>query len=80
MLIDRETGIALIRVAAAEEAYPVRYATACPARPYLFIDWFNGEKDMAAQVMRCGTAYRAIASAHARGLSGQNWTLYERVD
>lgn len=79
LLIDRETGIALIRVAAAEEHYPLTYATACPARPYLFIDWFNGQEPSPPTLTRCGATYRAIASAEARGLSGQNWTLYERV-
>lgn len=81
VMIDRETGLALIRVAAAELGYPVAIVTACPAASFLFMDWFSGEKaSPAATIARCGATYQAIAGATTRGLSGQNWTLYERVD
>jgi hypothetical protein len=80
VMIVRETGLALVRVAAAEAGYPVDIATACPAAPFVFSDWFNGEKASPAAVTLCGRSYRAIAAATSRGLAGQNWTLYERVD
>ena len=78
--IDRETGLALLKVAAAEAAYPVDIVTTCPAARFVFADWFNGEQDSPATITRCGARYRGIAGADGRGLSGQNWTLYERVD
>jgi hypothetical protein len=80
VMIDRETGLALMRVAAAEARYPVVIATACPAAQFVFADWFNGEKASPATIVRCRQTYRSVASATSRGLAGQNWTLYERVD
>ncbi|MBA2918471.1 hypothetical protein GON01_05725 [Sphingomonas sp. MAH-20] len=80
VMIDRETGLALMQVAAAEAGYPVAITTACPAAPFVFADWFNGEKASPATIARCGKSYRAIAAAASRGLAGQNWTLYERVE
>jgi len=80
VLVERQSGIALVVVAAAEQAYPLRYATACPARPYLFIDRYGAGSRGPPRVTRCGAAYRAIAAAESHGFSGQNWTLYERVD
>lgn len=79
LLINRRSGIALMRVAAAEENYPLSYANACPARAYLFVDWYKRESPPAPRLTRCGVAYGAIAAARSRGLSGQNWTLYERM-
>ncbi|MBS0502940.1 MAG: hypothetical protein JSS55_03880 [Proteobacteria bacterium] len=77
--IDRETGLALLKVAAAEASYPIDIAASCPAARFVFADWFNGEPGSSAEIIRCGVRYRGIASADGRGLSGQNWTLYERV-
>lgn len=79
VLIDRETGIALLKVAAAEARYPLAIATDCPATRFLFADWFNGEDGPPNVVQRCGARYHAIASADGTGMSAQNWTLYERV-
>lgn len=80
VLIERANGTAILRVAAAEQGYTLRYTMACPAQPFLFLDRFKGEKQPPAALPYCGATYRAIASAIARGMSGQNWTLYERVD
>ena len=77
--IERETGLALIRVAAAQGDYPVAVARGCPAARYLFYDWFIGEIDMAGPLERCGHRYVPITGARSRGISGQNWLLYERV-
>ena len=79
VIIDRETGLALLKVAAAEAGYRLEIATSCPAARFVFADWFNGEADSPATVERCGARYRAIASADGTGMSAQNWTLYERV-
>lgn len=80
VFIDRETGYALLKVAAAEAGYPIDIASTCPAGPFVFADWFNGEPGSPRILQRCGATFRPIADGRARGLSGQNWTLYERVD
>ncbi len=79
LTIDRETGLALIRVAAAQAGYPVRMMRGCPAADYLFVDWFNGEMESFGPLARCGHRYAPIAGGTSRGISGQNWTLYARV-
>ena len=80
VIIDRETGLALLKVAAAEAGYPIEIAMTCLPARFVFADWFNGEPDGPPAIRRCGFTYRAILSGDGRGLSGQNWTLYERVD
>lgn len=79
VMIERETGLALLRVAAAEARYPLSIGTGCPATRFVFSDWFNGEPDAPPVLRRCGVAYRAIASMDGTGMSAQNWTLYERT-
>jgi len=79
VMIERETGLALLRVAAAQARYPVHIGTGCPAARFVFSDWFNGEPDSPPVLRRCGATYRAIATADGTGMSAQNWTLYERV-
>ena len=80
ILIERETGLALLKVAAAQADYPIEIVSACPAAQFVFSDWFNGEPDSPRVIRRCGATYRGIATADGRGMSAQNWTLYERVD
>lgn len=79
VMIVRETGLALLRVAAAEADYPLRIETNCPAARFVFADWLEGEEDAPPTLRRCGAEYRAIAEADGTGMSAQNWTLYERV-
>lgn len=77
--IDRETGLALIRVAAAQASYPITMVTGCPPADFLFVDWFNGETEKFGPLTRCGHRYTPLAGATSRGISGQNWTLYARL-
>lgn len=79
VMLERETGLALVKVAAAEADYPATASLTCPAR-FVFADSFTIEPEGPDRILRCGGAYRAIARATAHGLSGQNWTLYERLD
>lgn len=79
VMLERETGLALVKVAAAEAGYPVTASLTCPAR-FVFADSYSIEPEGPDRILRCGGAYRAIARATAHGLSGQNWTLYERLD
>ncbi|MGK6319859.1 hypothetical protein [Sphingomonas sp. DT-204] len=75
--LDRETGLAVIRVAAEHQRYPLTIVDAdCPPARFVFIDRFEGQSFPAA-VALCSRRYRPIASARARGLSGTDWTLYE---
>jgi hypothetical protein len=77
--IERETGLALLRVAAAEARYPLRISTSCEGVSFIFSDWFNLEPDAPPVLQRCGATYRAIVTVDGTGMSAQNWTLYERV-
>ena len=78
VLLDRPTGFALLKAAAAHARYPVEIVqTGCRPARFLFVDRFKGE-DFLPAYTRCGAVYRAIASARAHGLSGTHWTLYDR--
>jgi hypothetical protein len=79
VLIDRETGLALLKVAGASAGYRLEIVTTCPAARFVFADWFNGEPDSPSVIERCGARYHAIASADGTGMSAQNWALYERL-
>ena len=76
--LARESGLALLQVAAAEARYPVRLTRDCGRTRFVFAEWFEGENPDALAA-RCGSGLHSVASATSHGLSGQNWTLYERV-
>lgn len=78
VLLDRATGYAILRSAAAHLRYPVTIVQGgCAPARFLFVDRFKGE-DLPVDPVRCGASFRAIAAARAHGLSGTHWTLYER--
>ena len=78
VLLDRPTGLAMLKSAAAHLHYPVQIVeTGCAPAPFLFVDRFKGEEVPIAP-RRCGAIYDVIAGAHAHGLSGTHWTLYRR--
>jgi hypothetical protein len=70
----------LLRAAAAQAGYRLAISTACPADRFAFVDWFDSEPGSPDTIERCGGRFRRIATADGRGMSPQNWTLYERVD
>lgn len=77
ILLDRSTGLAMLEAAAAQARYPlIIVQTDCPPARFLFVDRFKGEEPPAAGI-RCGRRYAPIEKAHAIGLSGTHWTLYE---
>lgn len=76
VMADRETGQAVLKVAAAQAAFPLTITSSCAAR-FAFLDRFGGEV-MPGTLHRCGTVFLPIAAARVRGLSGTHWTLYER--
>jgi len=79
VLLDRDTGFAMLEVAAAHDRYALTIVqTPCPAERFLFIDRFKGET-FPDRPVRCGATYLPIAAARAHGLSGTHWTLYERA-
>jgi hypothetical protein len=78
VLLDRASGLAMLKSAAAHWRYPVDIIeTGCRPARFLFVDRFEGETFPPAPT-RCGASYGRIASARAHGLSGTHWTLYER--
>lgn len=78
VLLDRASGLAMLKSAAAHWRYPIDIVeTGCRPARFLFVDRFKGETFPVAPT-RCGARYRRIASARAHGLSGTHWTLYER--
>lgn len=78
VLLDRPTGLAMLRVAAAHLHYPLAIVeTGCKPAQFLFVDRFKGES-LPVDPVRCGARYSAVAAARARGLSGSHWTLYQR--
>jgi hypothetical protein len=78
LLLDRETGIATLEAAAASAHYPLQVQLAdCTAARFFFADRFRGEEPPRL-IALCGAHYAPIAEAHAHGMSGTHWTLYER--
>jgi hypothetical protein len=80
VMIEREADFAPLRVAAAEVGYPLAIVSGCQTAPFIFEGQFGMEGQSEANIVRCSASYRRIAHASFRGLVGQNWTLYERVD
>lgn len=77
VILDRPTGFAILKVAAAENRYPLAILeNRCGPARFLFLDRVTGEAFPAASI-RCGRRYAPIAAAQAYGLSGSHWTLYE---
>eukprot|EP01037_Dinobryon_pediforme_P029371 gene29371-32981_t len=67
VLLDRESGLAMLRLAAARVHYPITIIeTGCPPARFLFVDRFKGET-LPVDPLRCGARYHAIAAARARG-------------
>lgn len=78
ILVDRETARAQIEVGAAQARYPVTILTAgCPDARFLLADRFQGETPPPTY-RSCGSLYLPVETRRAHGLSGTNWTLYER--
>lgn len=79
VMLDRPSGEAILRVAAAQAAYPLRLATAgCPAQDFVFVNRDIAEPEQPS-IRRCRTRYRRVAGAEPHGLSGTPWTLYRRT-
>lgn len=79
VLMDRNTGEAMIRIAALQAGYPLHLAkNPCPAHEFVFVDRYKGE-ERPSHFARCGVAYRPILEHRAHGLSGTHWTLYRRA-
>jgi hypothetical protein len=78
LILERDTGLATLEVAAAVERYPLEISLAdCPPGRFFFADRFRGEQDP-PNLTRCGQRYAPILSHPAHGMSGTHWTLYER--
>lgn len=77
VLIDNDSGRAVINASAAHAHYPIIVIQSCATAQFLFFSLSPSQK-LSTHIDRCGSRYRRIASARARGLSGTHWTLYER--
>lgn len=81
MLLDEESGLAMVE-AASDHA---RYHLTIVARPcdadirFLFIFRFKGEGFPPNPVLRCKRRYMPISLGRMNGMSGTDWTLYERA-
>lgn len=77
VVLERDTGVAMIESAAAHAKYPLVIAPrGCPAPRFLFADRFRGEV-MPSTATLCGRRYRLVTERLARGMSGTNWALFE---
>lgn len=78
VLLDRETGSAMLEVAAAERRYPIQITLdECLPSQFLLVDRFKGEENP-PRLLRCGARFVPILHRRAHGLSGTHWTLYAR--
>ncbi|MCX8475653.1 MAG: hypothetical protein MT490_07620 [Sphingomonas sp.] len=78
ILLNRDTGLAMLEVAAAHARYPLAITLdECPPARFLLIDRYKGEQEP-PRLERCGAHYTPIAERRAHGMSGTHWTLYER--
>lgn len=79
VLLGGPPGRATIEAAAAHARYPLHIVEAdCPPARFLFAD--QGHSGPArAPVIACNATFAPIASGRAQGLSGTDWTLYERL-
>lgn len=79
VLMDRNTGEAMIRIAALQMRYPLRLSKKpCPAHEFVFVDRYKGE-ERPSRFARCGVSYHPLLEHRAHGLSGTHWTLYRRA-
>jgi hypothetical protein len=70
---------AVLRAAAASAHYPLLLREGeCPAARFAYLDR-NASDLPPSPPTRCGAAYRPILAIRATGLSGVDWTLYERI-
>lgn len=77
VIVQRDTGVAMIEVAAAQAHYPlVIGARRCPGPRFLFADRFKGE-DLPVDPLWCGRRYRLVDRRIATGMSGTHWALFE---
>ncbi|UZK66810.1 hypothetical protein [Sphingomonas sp. M1-B02] len=78
LLIDRAPSIATLQVAAGAADYPLKIRLSdCTGARFFLADRFRGEEPP-EQIPLCGTRFVPIAAAHAHGMSGTHWTLYQR--
>ena len=79
ILSDRDTGHAMLVIAALQARYPLTLAKRrCPAPEFVFVDRYKGEP-RPDTFARCGIAYQPLVEREAHGLSGTHWTLYRRA-
>jgi hypothetical protein len=77
IVLERDTGVAMVKAAAAHARYPLTLAArGCPAPRFLVVDRFKGEA-LPRTATLCGKRYALLASRLAHGMSGTHWAVFE---
>ena len=79
VFVDSDRNESILIYAAAVVGYPIDIRSRpCPAGRFAFVGRAADQAATAAPAQFCGRKFVPIAAADARGLSGTDWTLYER--
>jgi hypothetical protein len=76
VLLNRDSALAMLQVAAAQHRYPLKITLDdCAPSQFLLVDSYKGEQDP-PRLTRCGVRFAPILAHRAHGMSGTHWTLY----
>jgi len=78
VMIDTGRDSAVLESAAASRVYQLLAVDSCVPARFVYLA-NNGTEALPGVALRCGAAFRPIASGQVYGLSGMDWQLYERV-
>lgn len=78
VLLDHGGDSAVLESAAASRVYQLVAVDSCVPARFVYLSG-NRIEPFPLAALRCGAAFRPIASGRAYGLSGMDWQLYERV-
>ncbi|KQX26309.1 MULTISPECIES: hypothetical protein [unclassified Sphingomonas] len=78
VLLDHGGDGAVLESAAASRVYRLLTIDSCVPARFVYLSG-NRTEPFPLAALRCGAAFRPIASGRAYGLSGMDWQLYERV-
>jgi hypothetical protein len=78
VLLDHGGDSAVLESAAASRVFQLLAIESCVPARFVYLSGY-GTEPFPLAALRCGAAFRPIASGHAHGLSGMDWQLYERV-
>lgn len=79
VMLEDARDSAVLESAAASRGYLLLATPSCARARYVYIS-NNGATPLPTAALRCGTVFHPVASGQARGLSGMDWQLYERIE